>query len=165
MSSAATESLPTLRERVGGRWFGSWAMWAISMPAGLLVITSDLTTAASPLELGRWLLVWVMATAVDAVVMWGLQRTVLRGRTAHPWPVWSVVVTGGLFGAFYGLPVPRQYAGFSAAELPMRTVGRPLASTFSRATSYCWSLPTTLALNSRLSPSLTFTSLASATTW
>lgn len=103
MSSAATESLPTLRERVGGRWFGSWAMWAISMPAGLLVITSDLTTAESPLELGRWLLVWVIATAVDAVVMWGLQRTVLRGRTAHPWPVWSVVVTGGLFGAFYGL--------------------------------------------------------------
>ena len=78
-------------------------MWAISMPAGLLVITRDLTTAASPLELGRWLLVWVIATTVDAVVMWGLQRTVLRGRTAHPWPVWSVVVTGGLFGAFYGL--------------------------------------------------------------
>lgn len=103
MSSAATESLPTLRERVGGRWFGSWAMWALSMPAGLLVITSDLTTAESPRELGRWLLVWVVATAVDAVVMWGLQCTILRGRLVHPWPVWSVVVTGGIFGAFYGL--------------------------------------------------------------
>lgn len=102
MSSAETEHAPTLRERVGGRWFGSWAMWALSMPAGLLVILSDLITAGSPSELARWLAVWVIATAVDAVVMWALQRTVLRGCIAHPWPVWAVVVTGGLFGAFYG---------------------------------------------------------------
>lgn len=116
MSSAATEKLPalrervptlrervpTLRERVGGKWFGSWAMWALSMPAGLLVITSDLTTADSPAVIGRWLVVWMLATAVDAVAMWALQRTILRGRIEHPWPVWAVVVTGGLFGAFYG---------------------------------------------------------------
>lgn len=102
MSSAATEQLPTLRERVGGKWFGSWAMWALSMPAGLLVITSDLTTAGSLAVIGRWLAVWVIATTVDAVVMWVLQRTILRGRIEHPWPVWAVVVTGGCFGAFYG---------------------------------------------------------------
>ena len=77
-------------------------MWALSMPAGLLVILSDLITAVSSSELARWLAVWVIATAVDAAVMWALQRTVLRGRIAHPWPVWAVVVTGGLFGAFYG---------------------------------------------------------------
>lgn len=102
MSSAATEQLPTLRERVGGKWFGSWAMWALSMPAGLLVITSDLTTAESLVVIGRWLAVWAIATAADAVVMWALRRTILRGRVEHPWPVWAVVVTGGCFGAFYG---------------------------------------------------------------
>src|SRR5690606_16841474 len=55
--------------------------------------------------------------------------------------------------------------GLSASELPMRSAGRPLASILSRATSDCSSLPTTLALNSRPSDSLTLTSLAPSTTW
>ena len=42
--SAATERLP-LRARLGGRWFGYWAVWGISMPFGLLVLASDLVAS------------------------------------------------------------------------------------------------------------------------
>ena len=48
---------------------------------------------------------------------------------------------------------------------PKRTVGRPLASILSTATSVRLSAPTTLALNSRLSVRRTMTSSAPSTTW
>jgi hypothetical protein len=55
---------------------------------------------------------------------------------------------------------------FKSAELPRVTVGRPVASTFSNATSVRRSAPTTFALNSRLSfARRTVTSSESATTW
>ena len=54
---------------------------------------------------------------------------------------------------------------FSAWLLPSGTVGRPLASIFSTATSVLASWPSTLARNSRRSVSLTVTSSAPRTTW
>ena len=48
---------------------------------------------------------------------------------------------------------------------PVRTKGRPVASIFSTAISVRSSLPKTLALNWRLSVSLTVTSSAPSTTW
>ena len=48
---------------------------------------------------------------------------------------------------------------------PSRTVGRSLASMRITAISVCGSLPSTLALNSRRSVSLTVTSVALSTTW
>ena len=48
---------------------------------------------------------------------------------------------------------------------PIRTVGRPLASILTRATSERLSAPIVLALNSRLSASVTITSSAPSTTW
>lgn len=101
MSSAATDASPTLRERVGGRWFGSWAMWAICMPGGLAVLASDLASAQSPGALGRWLFTWALATGADALVLFVLQRTVLRHRASRPWPVWGVVAAGAAFGLCY----------------------------------------------------------------
>ena len=47
---------------------------------------------------------------------------------------------------------------------PIFTAGRPLASIFTTATSVRLSLPTILALNSRLSVSVTMTSSAPSTT-
>jgi hypothetical protein len=55
-------------------------------------------------------------------------------------------------------PLPGERVGIADAH------GRQVASIFSRATSYCWSLPTTLALSSRRSASLTVTSSAPSTT-
>ncbi|MBS1136080.1 MAG: putative serine protease MucD domain protein [Proteobacteria bacterium] len=48
---------------------------------------------------------------------------------------------------------------------PIRTAGRPVASILIRAMSVRLSAPMTLALNSRLSPSLTRISSADSTTW
>ncbi len=48
---------------------------------------------------------------------------------------------------------------------PIRTVGRPLASIRTRATSERLSAPMILALNSRLSARVTITSSAPSTTW
>lgn len=91
-----------MREEVGGRWFGSWAMWALCMPGGLLVLTSDLI-AASPEGWVRWVATWGIATAFDGLVLWLLQRTILRRRVERPWPIAAVIVAGGVFGIFYGL--------------------------------------------------------------
>src|SRR3546814_5258769 len=55
--------------------------------------------------------------------------------------------------------------GLSALESPMRSAGNPVAGILSSATSDCSSLPTTLAVNSRPSDSLTVTSSAPSTTW
>lgn len=102
MSSAATEPAD-LQERLGGRWFGSWAVWAVSMPVGLLVMASDLASATSPYELGQWLLVWLGACAITATILAVLHRTLLRNRSSAPLSVRASVVTGGWFGACFGL--------------------------------------------------------------
>ncbi|MEX1209986.1 MAG: hypothetical protein WEA35_03815 [Candidatus Nanopelagicales bacterium] len=102
MSSAATD--PTdLQERLGGRWFGSWAVWAISMPFGLLVMASDLAAATSAYEVGQRLLVWLGACAITATILAVLHRTLLRSRSSAPLSVRASVITGGCFGACYGL--------------------------------------------------------------
>ena len=54
---------------------------------------------------------------------------------------------------------------FRRSTLPILTNGRPVASILSSATSVRWSLPMILALNSRLSVSVTVTSSAPSTTW
>ena len=54
---------------------------------------------------------------------------------------------------------------FSFETSPIRTVGRPLASILTRATSERLSAPIVFALNSRLSASVTITSSAPSTTW
>lgn len=100
--SAATEYLP-LQTRLGGRWFGSWAVWAISMPFGLLVLASDLFASTSVTELAQWLLVWAIAGLVTAAILAALQATVLRRRADAPLSVRVAVAMGGLFGLCYGL--------------------------------------------------------------
>lgn len=100
--SAATERLP-LQARLGGRWFGSWAVWGISMPFGLLVLASDLVASTSVTEFAQWLLVWVFAGLVTAVIVAILQLTVLRTRVEKPISVGASVAMGGLFGLCYGL--------------------------------------------------------------
>ncbi len=100
--SAATDRLP-LRARLGGRWFGSWAVWGISMPFGLLVLASDLVASTSVTELARWLLVWAFAGLVTAAILAALQATVLRKRADAPISVRVAVAMGGLFGLCYGL--------------------------------------------------------------
>ena len=100
--SVATERLP-LQARLGGRWFGSWAVWAISMPFGLLVLASDLVASTSATELAQWLLVWLFAGLVTAFILAGLQLTVLRSRVEKPISVRASVAMGGLFGLCYGL--------------------------------------------------------------
>lgn len=102
MSSGVIDMPSRLRDEVGGRWFGSWTMWALCMPGGLLVLTSDLI-AASPQGLVRWLMTWGIATAFDALFLWLLQRTILRRRVERPWPIAAVIVAGGIFGVLYGL--------------------------------------------------------------
>lgn len=100
--SAATDP-SVLRARLGGRWFGSWTVWAISMPFGLMVLASDFVASSSPTELGAWLLVWAFAAATTAAILAVLQLTVLRARAETPISVRASVVLGGLFGACYGV--------------------------------------------------------------
>ena len=96
--SAATERLP-LRARLGGRWFGSWAVWGISMPFGLLVLASDLVASTSVTELAQWILVWVFAGLVTAAILAALQATVLRKRADAPISVLEVPTEPAVSGA------------------------------------------------------------------
>lgn len=100
--SVATEP-SDLRARLGGRWFGSWAVWAVSMPLGLLVLASDFVASSSAEQVVRWLLVWLFAAATTAAILALLQVTVLRTRIEKPISVRASVVLGGLFGACYGV--------------------------------------------------------------
>ena len=64
-----------------------------------------------------------------------------------------------------GLPIANTHSPtLSFSGSPMATLGRLAASIFSSATSVRLSVPTTLALNSRRSASLTLTSSAPSTT-
>ena len=64
-----------------------------------------------------------------------------------------------------GLPIATTHSPtLSLSGSPIVTFGRSFASIFSNATSVRLSVPMTLALNSRLSVSLTLTSSAPSTT-
>jgi hypothetical protein len=70
-----------------------------------------------------------------------------------------------VFSSPKGLPMAATHSPtLSLSGSPMVTLGSPVASILSNAISVRLSVPTTFALNSRLSVSLTSTSLASSTT-
>jgi hypothetical protein len=71
-----------------------------------------------------------------------------------------------VFSSPNGEPIAATHSPtFSLPGSPSVTVGSPVASIFTTATSVRRSAPTTLAVNSRRSVSRTVTSDASATTW
>ncbi|MFM1966072.1 MAG: hypothetical protein RL134_1797 [Actinomycetota bacterium] len=120
--SAATERLP-LQARLGGRWFGSWAVWGISMPFGLLILASDLVASTSVTRLAQWLVVWAFAGLVTAAILAVLQLTVLRTRVERPISVRASVAMGGVFGLCYGLSLwlgALLVGGSSVAPWPLR---------------------------------------------
>lgn len=77
-------------------------MWSICMAGSWLVVASDLLTASSAEQLGRWLLVLISTTALSAAVLALIHRTFLRDRRDQILSPPAVVAWSAVFGAYYG---------------------------------------------------------------
>ncbi len=94
----------TLRQRIGGYWAISIQTFCITSVLALLAIAQiEELSAQTGLLVRSWMLLWIFAICIVALVELILVFTIFRNRAENPVAVWVVLVTNALIGVIYSL--------------------------------------------------------------